>query len=66
MIITVICKLYIFCGRRLLAARLQRSNIDGAAECDRGGGTHCRADPSPLAEDYVFCCAAIPALPVVR
>jgi uncharacterized protein (DUF1499 family) len=31
MIATAICRLYVFCGRHLLAAKLRRSNIDASA-----------------------------------
>ena len=47
--------LYIFCGRHLLAARLRRSNIDGAAGAIEEVDTHCRADPGRRRlEAYVF------------
>ena len=41
--------LYIFCGRHLLAAKLRRSNIDGAAGAGGGSRAHCPPDPRPLA-----------------
>ena len=56
--------LYIFCGRHLLAARLRRSNIDGAAGV-RSRRWHALSRRSVAAgRRHVFCCAAIPALPV--
>ena len=43
--------LYIFCGRHLLAAKLRRSNIDGAAGAVEEVARIVGADPPPLAED---------------
>jgi hypothetical protein len=50
----------VFCGRHLLAAKLRRSNIDGAA----GSVEEVARIVAPAAgQEHAFCCAAIPASP---
>jgi hypothetical protein len=42
--------LYVFCGRRLLAAKLRPGSADAALRCGRGDGADRCANPLPLAE----------------
>ena len=57
--------LYIFCGRHLLAAKLRRSNIDGAAGAvEEGRGSSGRSAPAGRACE--FCCAPIRGLLATR
>ena len=56
--------LYIFCGRHLLAARLRQSNIDGAAGAIEEVVRIVARRSVAAGRRHVFCCAAIPALPV--
>jgi len=53
--------LYIFCGRHLIAAKLRRANIDGAAGAVRRRGRADRWPDPPKLASHPDCCAPIPA-----
>ena len=58
--------LYIFCGRHLLAAKLRRSNIDGAAGAIEQVARIVAQTLAAAGHGWAFCCAVIRALPARR